>query len=68
MNVYMALPIMACIVLGQPCQLGLSVTYHCFERFSKHRRYCQLPVSGRRMQRFLRFRLGLTTCLLLLVD
>ena len=26
--------------------------------FSQCRRYCQLPVSGRRMQRFLQFRLG----------
>lgn len=29
-----------------------------FLPFSKHRRYCQLPVSARRMQRFLQFRLG----------
>ena len=29
-----------------------------FRPFSQHRRYCQLPVSGRRMQRFLQFRLG----------
>ena len=26
--------------------------------YGPHRRYCQLPVSGRRMQRFLQFRLG----------
>ena len=32
--------------------------HHWFRPFSQHRRYCQLPVSGRRMQRFLQFRLG----------
>ena len=32
--------------------------YHWFRPFSKRRRYCQLPISGRRMQRFLQFRLG----------
>ena len=32
--------------------------HHWFEHFSKRRRYCQLPVSGRRMQHFLQFRLG----------
>ncbi len=31
--------------------------HHWFRPFSQHRRYCQLPVSGRRMQRFLQFRL-----------
>ena len=37
----------------------VSCTYHhWFRPFSKHRRYCQLPVSGRRMQQFLKFRLG----------
>ena len=37
----------------------VSCTYHhWFRPFSKRRRYCQLPVSGRRMQRFLQFRLG----------
>ena len=37
----------------------VSCTYHqWFLPFSKRRRYCQLPVSGRRMQRFLQFRLG----------
>ena len=25
--------------------------HHWFRPFSQHRRYCQLPVSGRRMQR-----------------
>ena len=29
-----------------------------FQPFSARRRYCQLPVSGRNMQRFLQFRLG----------
>ena len=29
-----------------------------FKPYSLHRRYCQLPFSGRRMQRFLQFRLG----------
>ena len=34
-------------------------TYHqWFRPYSKRRRYCQLPVSGRRMQRFLQFRLS----------
>ena len=32
--------------------------HHWFQPYSKRRRYCQLPVSGRRMQRFLQFRLG----------
>ena len=32
--------------------------HHWFRLFSQRRRYCQLPVSGRRMQRFLQFRLG----------
>ena len=32
--------------------------HHRFKPFGKHRRHCQLPVSGRRMQRFLQFRLG----------
>ena len=37
----------------------VSCTYHhWFRPFSKRRRYCQLPVSGRRMQRFLQFRLA----------
>ena len=29
-----------------------------FQPYSVHRRYCQLPVSGRNMKRFLQFRLG----------
>ena len=29
-----------------------------FQPYSAHRRYCQLPVSSRNMQRFLQFRLG----------
>ena len=29
-----------------------------FEPYSQRRRYCHLPVSGRRMQPFLQFRLG----------
>ena len=32
--------------------------HHWFRPFSQHRQYCRLPVSGRRMQRFLQFRLG----------
>ena len=32
--------------------------YNWFRPFSKRRRYCQLPVSGRHMQRFLQVRLG----------
>lgn len=37
----------------------VSCTYHrCFRPYSKRRRYCQLPMSGRRMQRFLQFRLA----------
>ena len=37
----------------------ISCTYHhWFQPCSKRRRYCQLPVSGRRMQRFLQFRLS----------
>ena len=32
--------------------------HHWFRPFSRHRRYCQLPVSGTRMHRFLQFRLG----------
>ncbi len=46
--------------LGQPLLLGLSHAHTIMKSrpFSQHRRYCQLPVSGRRMQRFLQFRLG----------
>lgn len=37
----------------------VSCTYHhWFQPYNKRRRYCQLPVSGRRMQRFLQFRLS----------
>ncbi len=37
----------------------VSCTYHhWFMPYSKRRHYCQLPVSGRRMQRFLQFRLA----------
>ena len=37
----------------------VSCTYEqWFKPYSPRRRYCQLPVSGRRMQRFLQFRLG----------
>jgi len=37
----------------------VACTYnHCFRPFSRRRRYCQLSVSGRRMQRFLQLRLG----------
>ena len=44
---------------GVPFAGVSSCTYHhCLRPFSKCRRYCQLSVSGRRMQRFLQFRLG----------
>ena len=37
----------------------VSCTYHhWFNPYSKTRHHCQLPVSGRRMQRFLQFRLA----------
>ena len=37
----------------------VSCTYEqWFKPYSPRRRYCQLPFSGRRMQRFLQFRLG----------
>ena len=32
--------------------------HHWFRPFSKRRQYCQLPVSGRRMQQFLQLRLA----------
>ena len=42
-----------------PTQGVVSCTYQqWFKPYSPRRRYCQLPVSGRRMQRFLQFRLG----------
>ena len=42
-----------------PSQGVVSCTYEqWFRPFSPRRRYCQLPVSGGRMQRFLQFRLG----------
>jgi hypothetical protein len=42
-----------------PTQGVVSCTYEqWFKPYSLRRRYCQLPVSGRRMQRFLQFRLG----------
>ena len=50
-----------CIVLVQP---PLKVLFHAHTSsglsliYSLRRRYCQLPVSGRRMQRFLQFKLG----------
>ena len=37
----------------------VSCAYHqWFRPFGKHRRFCQLPVSGKRRQHFLQFRLG----------
>ena len=42
-----------------PTQGVVSCTFEqWFRPYSPCRRYCQLPVSGRRMQRFLQFRLG----------
>ena len=42
-----------------PTQGVVSCSYEqWFKPYSPRRRYCQLPVSGRRMQRFLQFRLG----------
>ena len=42
-----------------PTQGVVSCTYEqWFKPYSLRRRYCQLPVSGRRMQQFLQFRLG----------
>ena len=42
-----------------PTQRVVSCTYEqCFKPYSSRRRYCQLPVSGRRMHRFLHIRLG----------
>ena len=42
-----------------PTQGVVSCTYEqWFEPYSLCRRHCQLPVSGRRMQQFLQFRLG----------
>ena len=42
-----------------PTQGVVSCTYEqWFKPYSPRRRYCQLPVSGRRIQRFLQFRLG----------
>ena len=42
-----------------PTQGVVSCTYEqWFKPYSPRRKYCQLPVSGRRMQRFLQFRLG----------
>ena len=42
-----------------PTQGVVSCTYEqWFQPYSPRRRYCQLPVSGRRMQQFLQFKLG----------
>ena len=42
-----------------PSVVVVACTYHhWFRPCSQHRRYCQLPVSGGRMQQFLQFRLG----------
>ena len=42
-----------------PAQGVVSCAYEqWFKPYSPHRRYCQLPVSGRRLQRILQFRLG----------
>ena len=43
----------------------VSGTYnYWFRPYSKRRRYCQLPLSGTRMQRFLPFKLLYMHCLL----
>jgi len=48
-----------CCPRAAPTVGVVACTYHhWFRPFSQHRRYCQLPVSGRRMQRFLQFKLG----------
>ena len=39
-------------------QISISTCEQWFKPYSPRRRYCQLPVSGRRIQRFLQFRLG----------
>ena len=42
-----------------PSRGVVSCTYQqWFRPYSLHRRYCHLPVFGRRMRRFLQFRLG----------
>jgi len=41
----------------------VSCTYHHWSKpFSRNRRYCQLPVPGGRMQRFVQVRLGSAYC------
>ena len=47
-----------CLRAAPTCGVVACTYHHWFRPFSKHRRYCQLPVSGRRIQRFLQFRLG----------
>ena len=48
-----------CCPRAAPTQVVVSCTYEqWFKPYSPRRRYCQLLVSGRRMQRFLQFRLG----------
>ena len=42
-----------------PSRGVVQYTYHqWFQPFSAHRRYCELPVSGKNVKRFLQFRLG----------
>ena len=61
---------LTCVGLGSvycprvaPSQGVVSCTYEqWFRPFSPCRRYCQLPVSGGRMQRFLQFRLDFVPC------
>ena len=50
---------MLCLVEQAPTSGVVKYTYaRWFQPYSAHRRYCQLPVSGRNMKRFLQFRLG----------
>ena len=48
-----------CCPRATPTQGVVSCTYEQWlQPYSPRRRYCQLPVSGKHMQRFLQFRLG----------
>ena len=58
---------LSCPRQAPTCGLVRCTYDHWFQPVSACRRYCQLPVAGKNMKRFLRFRLGFHKLQLLLV-
>ena len=48
----------SCPQQAPSCGVVRCIYNQWFQRFSARRRYCQLPVSGKNIKRFLQFRLG----------